>query len=145
MLKPLEQWICDVCGDIIEGKEEGYVLWRYDEDRKKCDFKVVHKMKCNNCELPSSCAISDLLGEKGAVRLQSFISIGRIKVDMGDSSYAGVKDNDEFIDLYRRMQLPFYEEARLKFGSEEVIDGFSDTNEVYPYLPKVIRQIAEIE
>jgi len=30
MLQPLKQWFCDVCGEVIEDPEDGYVLWSVD-------------------------------------------------------------------------------------------------------------------
>ena len=53
----------------------------------------------------------------------------------------GVADLDEFVDLVRRFQIPYYEEARRHFSDPEVLDEFAEANEVYPYKPKVLKGI----
>ena len=27
LMEPLKQWVCDVCGKIIETPDDGYVVW----------------------------------------------------------------------------------------------------------------------
>lgn len=33
-MEPLKQWICDVCGQVIENNEDAYVVWGRDESGK---------------------------------------------------------------------------------------------------------------
>lgn len=141
MLKPLEQWICDVCGDVIESPEQGYVIWRHDEQYRECDFKIIHQTKCDTGAFPSSAAVEDFLGEAGLNYLLSFLSIGQIKVLLGQRSGASIKDMHEFVDFFRRMQTPYYEEARTKFSNHDLLEWFSDSNEVYPYKSEVLKRI----
>jgi hypothetical protein len=75
--------------------------------------------------------------------LLSFLSLGTIKNNLGDKGNIKVKDLDEFIDFFRRLQTPFYEEARIKFGSEEILDRFSDASEVRPYQQDALQNIIE--
>jgi len=56
---------------------------------------------------------------------------------------AEVKDFSEFFDLFHRVQTPYYEEARKYFNCPEVLDYFSDDNEVHPYLPETLKKIIE--
>ena len=140
MLKPLEQWICDVCGDVIEKPEDGCIIWREDKRGVKADFKVIHHIVCDpqgdyNCWLP----LGYFLGEDGVVKLTSWLSAGPVS-GLADNRPL-VKDFDEFVDLFRRMQLSYYEEARPKFRDSEIVDGFSGKREA-PYLPDYLRQIA---
>ncbi|SMF95690.1 hypothetical protein SAMN02949497_3064 [Methylomagnum ishizawai] len=141
MLKPLEQWICDVCGDVIESPEQGYVIWRSDEQYSDFSFKVIHQKKCDISEFPSSAAVEDFLGEAGLNYLLSFLSIGRIKILLGQHSGGSIKDMHEFVDFFRRMQTPYYEEARTKFSNHDLLEWFSDSNEVYPYQTEVLKKI----
>ncbi len=46
------------------------------------------------------------------------------------------------MDLFRRLQTPYYEEARRRFGKSEVRYQFSDSNEHYPYTQEVLQRIA---
>lgn len=143
MLEPLKQWFCDVCGDIIEKPEDGYVIWQHDENRLEFDFKVIHHVKCDTKAYPLSMHLDYFLGEDGRNSLLSFLSIGTIKINLGQRTVFRVKDIDEFVDFFRRMQVPYYEEARTKFGEGELLDYFSDSNEENPYLSDTLKSIVE--
>lgn len=41
------------------------------------------------------------------------------------------------------MQIPYYEEARRHFSNHDLLENFSDANEVYPYLPERLKEIIE--
>jgi len=53
---------------------------------------------------------------------------GRFK---GNHLYCRVGDIDAYVDLVRRLQTPYYEEARARFGEEDVANWLSDANEHY--------------
>ena len=144
MLKPLEQWYCDKCGEIIENYQNGYVIWKQDENYKDYDFKIIHKSKCDDKNFRSSASLSDFLGKRGLVNLTSMLSIGTIKINLGQKG-GKVRDLDEFIDFFRRVQLPFYEEARQKFNKHEILDMMSDANEIFPYLEEQLKDIIKEE
>jgi hypothetical protein len=57
----------------------------------------------------------------------------------------GVADFNGFVDLVRRTQTPWYEEARPFWDTEHTRDWLADANEVYPYSPRVLEQIAKQE
>jgi len=65
---------------------------------------------------------------------------GRFK---GNHLYCRVGDIDAYVDLVRRLQTPYYEEARARFGEEDVANWLSDANEHYPYLPETLKRIAD--
>ena len=142
MTKPLTTWRCDVCSEIIDSPESGYVIWKSDPNLLSHAFKVIHKRKCDLKDHHSSAALSDFLGEKGLSYLLSKLSLGPIKKSQGQPSACQVADMDEFVDFFRRVQTPFYEQARIKFGDEQVKEDFSDSNELYPYLPEILKGIA---
>jgi hypothetical protein len=52
-------------------------------------------------------------------------------------------DMDAYVDLIRRLQTPWYEEARSFFQTESIQNGWGIANEVAPYDPESLRQIAE--
>ncbi|WP_054749993.1 hypothetical protein [Ruminiclostridium josui] len=41
-LKPLGQWICDVCGEVIQSPKDGYVQWNRNLNQEIDDFVIVH-------------------------------------------------------------------------------------------------------
>ena len=64
MLKPLEQWYCDVCGEVIERPRDGYVLWKQDDKLQVYDFTIIHKGKCDQKNYPCSMDVETFLGAK---------------------------------------------------------------------------------
>jgi hypothetical protein len=143
MLKPLEEWYCDVCGDVIQKIDEGYVFFKYDENHLAYDFIVAHQCKCDRDKSTASLPLNQFLGARGVNTLLSFLSLGPIKFHLGQERGSGVKDIDEFVDLFRRMQVPYYEEARTKFSNKQILDNFHDATEAYTYQGDVLKEIVE--
>jgi hypothetical protein len=139
---PSSKWRCDVCGELIDGSSNGYVIWKQSSAMKSCGFKIVHKIKCDLKDHSSSSALDDFLGVDGMAKLLSHLSLGPIKQNLGQARYTDVQDMDEFVDLIRRVQTPFYENARTKFSSPALLSDFSDANEVLPYTEEHLKRIA---
>ena len=97
---------------------------------------------CDNDRLnyPCSAAISDFLGEEGLVRLLSMADVGLLH---SPEYKQQVKDMREFFEFFRRVQLPYYEEARLYFGKAKGDGYFSGANEIWVYLPSTLKQLIE--
>src|SRR5262249_32907976 len=112
MTKPLTSWTCDVCGDVIERVEEGYVVWKSD-GAKAADFKIIHQGKCDHerDDHNASAALADFLGDNGLAYILSFLSAGPVQSALGRRPHCEITDFDEFVDFFRRVQLPYYEEA----------------------------------
>lgn len=139
-LVPLKQWICDCCGELIEKPEDGYVEWQ--EGKKK--FRIIHHRGSSPRRPDRDCfysselrggdtALPDLLGDEGRVRLTSWLDPGE---EFTDNVRTSVKSLREWVVLFRRLQVPLFEEARLYFD-KAVADGRLDgANEVYFYLPE---------
>ena len=145
MDEPLKIWYCDVCGKPINNLDEAMLIWRSEND-KDFDFKIVHqtthlKKGCDIREYPYSAHVSEFLGDKGLTYLLSFLSLGKARKE---KSYRSVKDMDEFVDLIRRFQIPYYEEARRYFQTPETQELIEGTNEYYPYMPKILKRIIEV-
>lgn len=145
MLKPLEQWYCDVCHGVIENPADGFVIWNHDKDFKAYDFKIIHAGKCDIKTYPSSRPLPDFLGPNGVAYLLHHLSHGPIKDNLGQEDSIRIKDMREFIDLFRRVQTPYYEEARLSFGHRELLGEYCDWNEYAPYLPEMLKKVVEYE
>jgi hypothetical protein len=148
MLKPLQQWICDSCGEIIKEPEHGYVEWM-EERLKKHGFRIVHhatkspRKGHNGCyysdsERGGDLPVSYLIGLHGLVELTSWIDPG----EYHEPTYNGpeVIDLREWTTLFRRLHIPYYEEARL--CTEEFQEVRADgANELYLYLPETLERI----
>ena len=140
----LGPWYCDQCGQTIDdasGRDvgSGYVLWHPrggDEN-----YRIVHKVRCDDDTYPSSAPLENFLGPDGLVRLTSFLSLGPIMGALGQRRTSGVEDLDGFVDFVRRVQVPGYEEARRRYDDPDVIQRFSDATETYPYLQEAIRAL----
>lgn len=111
MLKPLKQWICDTCGEIIESPEHGWLEWQQDENSKAFDFRIVHHVTYSPHRPDGNCYQSDELhnhltrfvGENGFASLLCFLDPGHhIRPD-----YAGprVSDMRGFVELIRRLHM----------------------------------------
>lgn len=152
---PFQAWLCDVCGKPVTSESgEGIVTWRTDRaagSLEDYDFKLVHKTIDSDPE-PKRCDpgnaqgfygsldLEKFVGADGLAMLLSWLSAGPI---IGSGQASRVKDIDEFVDLIRRVQTPYYEEARLRFDESAVRERLDDSNEYYPYLPATLRSIAE--
>jgi hypothetical protein len=132
MLTPLRQWYCDVCDEVIENPETGYVIWKTDDRLLKYDFKIIHKARCDLDDHQCSMEVGKFLGLDGITRCLSFLSLGPVKATLG-STWQQVRDIDEFVDLVRRLQTPYYEEARRLFTEQELLERLSDASESFPY------------
>lgn len=142
MRPPLTKWWCDVCGEEIPDVSNGYVIWKTDDDLRRYDFKIIHKVKCDLPDHHASAALEDFLGDHGVAYLLSFLSVGLVFEEPDAESPAQIRSISEFVDLFRRVQTPFYEEARIHFADPEVQEQLSDYNEYAPYLPETLERIA---
>lgn len=141
------EWYCDTCGDKIVDPTTSLVVWRLDDMGRGYDYRVVHKSiggrECdpgNEAGFLHSLEISNFLGAEGVAHLLSYLSQGPI---LGGENSLRVGKMEQFVDLFRRMQTPYYEEARRHFACEEVTDQWSDANEVLPYVPESLNRIAK--
>lgn len=143
MDQPLTRWYCDVCGEPIDDVHQGYVTWRHDEQLRDGGFKIIHKKKCDRREDPSSSPLADFLGIEGLNKILSMVTYGPL-VARGAGQNPGVMDMDEFVDFIRRVQVPFYEEARRRFSEGEVQEHWAGANERLPYMQDSLRQTIEL-
>jgi hypothetical protein len=147
--KPLTRWSCDVCGDPVTADEnDGYVVWRH-IDGQEGDFRIIHKIKCDDDRYTSSLPLSNFLGSRGLATLTAFLSPGAFiaatypKEKLNRMGFA-IHDQHEFVDFFRRVQLPYYEEARSELWnpSEDTRELWADSGEVSPYLEESLIRIA---
>ena len=126
-MEVLKQWVCDFCGDIIETPEKGYVLQNRNDENS--DYKIVHHAGCVDkkmyADIPCSLSLDKFVGVDGLVRLISMIDLGFYHMP---EYRLEIKNMREFIELFRRVQIPYYEEARLYWSDAINDDYFSERN-----------------
>lgn len=145
---PLVAWKCDTCDDDITEPGKAIVTWRRDDDRRGYDFRIVHKnIDGRHCDPGAengfilNTELSSFLGHNGLAYALSLLSPGPI---MGDTDVQ-VIDFNGFVDLVRRTQTPWYEQARPHWHTEHTRHWLADANQVYPYQPEVLERIAKQE
>lgn len=147
MDKPLTVWYCDYCDDKIEEASLGYLIWKTTGIAAH-DFKVLHHGKCSDMfrRHPNSNPLQDFVGDIGLTRLLSMLSLGPINAKRAEGSRERlILSDDEFVDLVRRLHVPYYEEARRKFDEEDLIEEFSNSGEIRPYVPDTLKRIITAE
>lgn len=159
-LKPLEQWICDNCGQLIENTEHGWLEWLSEQGARQLPyhgFKIVHhashspRKPYGNCyfydEPPKGQSKMDLplrefVSSRGIVQLLSFIDVGPHHAKSFRGPY--VKDLREWTELFRRLMLPYYEEARMHWGKADADGFFNEANEIWIYLPDILKEVIKL-
>ncbi len=148
MTLPLTVWKCDTCGDDVHPKD-AIVIWK-NVNRRRYDFRIVHQDKGHlryGCDPGHDNGfrqfdhLSRFLGADGLSYALSLLSPGPV---MGGTAVL-VDDFNGFVDLVRRTQTPWYEEARLHWQTEQTQDWLDDASESYPYRPDVLKRIAQQE
>lgn len=133
-LLPLEQFKCDACGQIIGSPDAGWVEWLAGPTRgtKAHGFRIVHNI--NRCQYPSSTRVHDmslsrLLGPDGLALLLALVAPGGRTGNRED----GVEGLEEWCELVRRLQIPYFEEARQYWSDAEADDFFIASDKRTPY------------
>jgi hypothetical protein len=121
-LRPLEQFICDECGGLIEKLEDGWLEWLSPPNKPVHGFRIVHSAEKSprsksgwHCYYPDGPGASDnhlnnFAGPDGLALLLSFL-----EMDLGYPK--------ELADITRRIHVPHYEEAR-QYLEKALDDGF---------------------
>lgn len=117
MLKPLEQWCCDSCGGIIDGPMEGHVEWyTTHRTRKTSGCRIVHVSRECTYDAAEQAALGrtatvipldSVVGHRGLANLLKRLG------DVVGLGWAEAADGQAFVEVVRRVQLPYYDEARL--------------------------------
>jgi hypothetical protein len=154
MLKPLEQFICDTCGQLIEEPGHGWVEWeteRIEEEARSHahNFRIVHhylhspykdtnKDGCYVSKTPSL-HLQDFLGDRGIVQQLSMIDEGPIFYP--EAAQPRIKDIREWAELFRRTHICYYEEARQYFSDAKSDRYFDGLNQIAVYSENVLIDI----
>ncbi len=151
MLEPLRQFICDACGELIAAPEEGWFQWDANFDGSEgSNIQIVHLESASpsmgarasfRCPAPNkvpSYHLEDVL-PLALPRLFSHFDQGS---DF-ENAYAAPQFTDmaNFVQTFRRLTIPHYEEARL-FWSKAIDEGvFEGHDQISAYSPDVLLSI----
>ena len=152
---PLEQWICDSCKEIIKKKDDGFVQFILDttDENLYSDIKIIHAHAVSpHSKTERGCYIGriDLIhdsplswfdGPDGIARLLSLIDLG----PHIEKEYRGpqVTNLRNWVEFFRRLYIPYYEEARFYWWEAFADDLFSEEIDVYPYTEFLLKKIID--
>lgn len=149
MLKPLEQFICDTCGDIIEKPSDGMLEWiDYDNDETNShevhSFRIVHHSGASRKRNGSNISCFKHVDWKGSsqdlcdylhpdnkmARILSFLDEG-----IHEKTYSGcpITDMKNYVNTVRRLTIPYFEEAILYWDDAKNDGYFAEVNSVEVY------------
>lgn len=148
MEKPLSKWYCDICGELIEKPEDGYVQFnRNNPNYNFDDFIIVHHYQAsplkekrkNGCyKYHSDLDLISFLGDEGKVHLLSLLDKD---LYCNYNPHVQAVNLRDWNDLFMRVQIPYYEEAR-RYWYKAMADGyFDDKNEFNLCLPENLKEI----
>ena len=125
-LIPLRQWICDSCGRIIEKPEDGWFEW-YSKKSIHSNFRIVHhhrscmyddqNLRKQNI-LVADLNLTDVIGTDG-------LANSLFRVELSEKGVYKIEDLKEFVEILRRLHVPYWEEARL-YWDIAFREGFHD-------------------
>jgi hypothetical protein len=150
-LKPLEQWYCDRCGEVIEKPTDGWVHWRKDATGSVHSIEILHHLKasprggnqgCYPARMDRDMHLNVMLGPRGIVDLLSMIDVGAYH-DPEGAEIGRVKDIRNWVDVFRRLHVPYYEEARQYFDRARAAGEIDGVNEVALYTVSVLKGLVE--
>lgn len=143
MLNPLEQFICDSCGQVM-GLDDGCLAWLQGAGQKATGFRIVHNRI--GCHYPphtqnlSDLPLRNVAGVNGMAQLYALLDIGPYH-DPHGQCVLQVANIREYMEVLRRLTLPFYEEARLYWNDAQSDGYFDGANEVGIYLPSTLENL----
>ena len=137
-----ESWYCDTCDDEVSATT-GLLIWKLsgEQRRQKSGFSIVHQDDCDDYRASSSVLLAEATGWDGQSFLTAMLSQG--PMDNGTTD-CGVISLDEFVEIFRRLQLPGYEEARRYFRDPAVQEEFQGVREMHSYEQDILARIIEL-
>jgi len=158
MLKPLEQFICDTCGEIINQPKDGWIEWisTGGKDGETHSFRIVHHFTTSPFAKPNNngCYQHSKLNGAKDTHLDRFLNSDMkmayiLKfLDVGifhNPEYRGtnITDMRNYVETVRRLTIPYYEEARTLWDVAQQDGFFSDDNELIIYSVSKLKSLIE--
>ncbi len=145
-LKPLGQWVCDSCKELIETPDDGWLEWVGMDELPPQEFHIVHNnemcFRHSRRRERQDNHLKYFLGPDGLVELMALFDPG-LHNKPKPSDVVLPKDMLEWAEIVRRLHIPYYEEARQLWriaASEGELDGISASR---PYTQDFMLQIIE--
>ncbi|MBS3182407.1 hypothetical protein [Leucobacter manosquensis] len=133
-------WYCDACHEEIYDLLDALVTWRITDAHKASGFAITHQGPCDIDANELSLELTEFLGEDGLERLLALLSHGPF---LNTAEQPKIADMDAFVDFFRRLQTPGYEEARLYFDHPTVKQQVSEANGYAPYTRRCLEWIID--
>jgi hypothetical protein len=123
-LKPMVEWVCDECGQVIAKADEGWVEWTARSDGTGAhDFRLVHHALASPRGQGGCYRSPDGRPGERSSHLHHALGISGMLL-MLEVLEDGVRDPKEWSVFFKRLFLPYYEEARLDWPAGEDRDGY---------------------
>ena len=158
MNAPLQEFICDKCGEVINSPEEGVLEWisEWNEEHQTFvnkGFKIIHQFghspnQNTGCSFyQGRSGISDyplrmyLNPDFGMANIISLLDVGQRH--QPNFTIPLVENAREYAELVRRLTIEYYDEARLYWSDANNDNFFDDFNEADMYRVSKLREIIE--
>ncbi len=128
-LKPLKQFICDECGELIKKPKDGW--WEYIHDTETelvSGFRIVHYGGPCYYSVPALKRQNKMVGDMHLEHMLDSGAFGHMLHWLELSETKKIKEHfniSEFTEIMRRLYLPYWEEAR-QYWERAFSDGFHD-------------------
>ena len=144
-LKPLQQWICDKCGHVIEKSSDGWLEWLGEpETFKHSAFKIVHHSNPDTRKAHGgNCYHYAGHPERQDMHLKQFLGLDGMAELTAWVHSPGVKNLEEWAEIFRRLHVPHYEEARQYWQKAENDGAFAETDPSYVYTQDMLKHVIE--
>jgi hypothetical protein len=159
-LIPLKQWYCDTCDELIERPEDGWLEWMVDGNHRAYGYRICHHFVASpiakeaggvfgsqSCYKYNEAGHRDnhlhkFLGTDGMIPLLSEIHVGPV-LDPRGTQPTEVKDFSGWAHTFRRLHIPYYEEASRYFSRAEQDGFFEGANEVWCFVQDTLVTVIE--
>ena len=144
-LKPLEQWVCDTCGGLIEKPEDGWMEYYRNYSNNKCYGHYI-------CHAGGGCYKDTQYGAgkrnlhlegnhlDRVIALPWFGHILHVLELVAQGKIPDKINMPDLIEVMRRMYIPYYEEARFYLKQAQLNEGDWDGCD---WSPDTFKQIIE--
>jgi hypothetical protein len=140
-LEPLQEFVCDRCGELIKQPKGGWLEWLSGDDFKRHGFQVVHHKTYSPNEGECGCYYDSKLDSAGS-HLDDFLGTDGL-VTLLSMFEGSVRDPGELVEVIRRLHVPNYEEARMYWRTAKE-DGYFDGDGKYSsYLQSSLRNLID--
>lgn len=167
MLQPLEQWVCDTCGEVIRSAKEGWLEYLRDlgdATPRVHSFRIVHHAAYSprrpadlprgaRAGLDERCSVHDKAAGRQDDHLERYLGSAGLTRLLVELDWGPLHDPDErrgvggspreLVEVIRRLHVPHYEEARRYFQRARAEGELGSGDPYYQHHPETLRQIVE--